>query len=62
MRLEIGVLSPVFYVLIYLGAAVTLLGVALLVMDWWEGPFVMTLGLTLLLLSRAIGPDDGENP
>jgi len=54
-------------VLIYLGAAVTLLGVALLVMDWWEGlpllwkvwegPFVIVFGLVLLFLSRAIEPE-----
>ena len=51
-------------VLIYLGAAVSLLGVVLLVVDWqegmprfwtvWEGPFVTLFGLTLLLLGRRI--------
>jgi hypothetical protein len=57
-------------VLIYLGVAVTLLGVALLVMDWWEGlplfwkvwegPFVIALGLAITSLSRAI--DTGDRP
>lgn len=51
-------------VLIYLGWAVTLLGVALTGIDWaeglplfwkiWEGPFVMAYGLVLLLMSRAL--------
>jgi hypothetical protein len=57
-------------VLLYLGAAVTLLGVALLVTDWWEGlplywkvwegPFVIVFGLALLLLVRVIGPGVGQ--
>jgi hypothetical protein len=51
-------------VLIYLGFAVTLFGAVLLVVDWnaglppmwryWEGPFVIALGLTLLLTSRRV--------
>ena len=51
-------------VLIYLGAAITSFGVVLLVVDWvegmpsfwtlWEGPFVMVVGLAILLLSRKI--------
>ena len=51
-------------VLIYLSIAVTLLGVALLIMDWWEGlprewaiwegPFTIVVGLVMLYLSRAI--------
>jgi len=56
-------------VLIYLGAAITLLGVVLLVVDWtegmpsfwtlWEGPFVMVFGLVLSLLSRGVKPRVG---
>ena len=51
-------------VLIYIGFAVTTFGTALLVIDWtaglppmwtlWEGPFVIALGLTLLLTTRRI--------
>jgi len=53
-------------VLIYLGAALTLLGVALLAVDWteglpwfWkvsEGPFVIAVGLAIFYLSRRIEP------
>ncbi len=49
-------------VLIYLGAAISSLGVVLLVVDWlegmpsfctlWEGPFVTAFGLALLFLNR----------
>ena len=48
----------------YLGAAITLFGAALLVIDWWEGlpflwkvwegPFLMALGLAIFVLSRKI--------
>jgi hypothetical protein len=51
-------------VLAYLGAAVTSLGVILLVVDWaegmpsfwtiWEGPFVAAFGLSMLFLSRHV--------
>ncbi len=51
-------------VLAYLGAAVTLFGAALLVVDWceglplfwkvWEGPIVMAFGMAMLFLNRAI--------
>ncbi len=51
-------------VLIYLGCAVTFLGVVLLSIDWsvgmplfwkiWEGPFLIVFGLVLLRLSREI--------
>ena len=50
--------------LIYLGFAVTSFGAVLIVVDWtaglppmwklWEGPFVIALGLTLLLAGRAV--------
>lgn len=50
-------------VLLYLGAAVTLFGAALLVVDWceglplfwrvWEGPVVMAFGMAMLCLNRA---------
>lgn len=52
-------------VLIYLGIAVILLGLALLGVDWvegmplfWrlgEGPYVIVLGMVMLLLSRRLG-------
>ncbi len=51
-------------VLIYLGAAISLLGVMLLVVDWsagmpswwtaWEGPFVIVFGLAILFLIRGV--------
>jgi len=51
-------------VLIYLGAAITCLGVVLFLVDraeglpplWaiWEGPFVFAFGIVLLLLSRRL--------
>lgn len=51
-------------VLRYLGAAITLFGAALLVIDWseglpflwkvWEGPFLMAFGLAIFVLSRKI--------
>ena len=51
-------------VLNYLGFAVTLFGVMLLIGDWWEGmplfwttwegPFIIAFGLTILFLSRNI--------
>ena len=57
-------LSRYRQVLIYLGCAVTFLGVALLIIDWsvgmplfwklWEGPFVIVFGLVILMLSRDI--------
>ena len=67
-------LDPCRYraLLIYLGAAISLLGIALLVIDWWErmpmfwrlweGPFLILFGLTVLLLSRAarIGSSPGD--
>ena len=50
--------------LVYLGFAVTVFGAVLLVVDWnaglppmwtlWEGPFVIALGLTLLLTIRGV--------
>ncbi len=53
-------------VLIYLGYALTLFGLILLIVDWWEGlpffwkiwegPFVIVFGLAVLFLSRAIEP------
>lgn len=56
-------------VLIYLGTAIALLGVVLLVVDWtegmpslwtlWEGPFVAVFGLVLVLLSRGVKPRIG---
>ena len=52
----------------YLGCAVAVFGVILLVVDWteglplfwkiWEGPFLMAFGATVLYLSRAIGSGD----
>ena len=58
-------------VLIYLGAAVTVFGAALLVVDWveglplawklWEGPFVMVFGLTMLFLSRGLAPSTSSS-
>ncbi len=57
-------------VLIYLGAATFSFGAVLLVVDWseampafwkiWEGPFVMVFGLTMLFLSRGVGPTPYE--
>ncbi len=57
-------------VLIYLGCAIIALGATLLVVDWraglpllwkvWEGPFVITFGVVVLLLSRAVEPRDGD--
>ena len=57
-------------VLIYLGAAISLLGVVLLAVDWtegmpsfwtvWEGPVVMTFGLAMLFLSRRIRLPSGR--
>jgi len=51
-------------VVIYLGTAVALLGIALTIIDWleglplfwriWEGPFVTAFGLAVLMLSRAL--------
>ena len=51
-------------VLVYLGAAVTLLGIALTIIDWaeglpllwkiWEGPFVTVFGLIVFTLSRSL--------
>ncbi len=51
-------------VLRYLGAAITLFGAALLVIDWWEGlpflwkvwegPFLIAFGLAIFFLSRKI--------
>ena len=51
----------------YLGCAITLLGFALLIIDWWEGlpllwkiwegPFVMVLGLSMVFLSHRIEPE-----
>ena len=51
-------------VVVYLSTAVILLGVALLIMDWWEGlprewamwegPFTIVIGLAMLILSRRI--------
>ena len=51
-------------ILIYLGSAITLFGIALIIVDWseglpvywalWEGPFVMVLGLTIGILSKQI--------
>jgi len=55
-------------VVIYLGAAITVLGAAFVVIDWaeglplywkaWEGPFVIALGLSLFFLGRALEPTD----
>ena len=52
-------------VLIYLGAVIALLGIALVFVDWsqgmpqfwtlWEGPFVFVFGTTLWVSSRRIG-------
>ncbi len=56
-------------VLVYLGSALALFGVALLVIDWfeglplvwalWEGPLVIALGLTIRSLSRRLEPAGG---
>ncbi len=56
-------------VLRYLGAAITLFGAALLVIDWWEGlpflwkvwegPFLMAFGLAIFFLSRKIRSTEG---
>jgi len=53
-------------VLIYLGAAITVFGAVLLVVDWsegmppswtiWEGPFVIVFGLSVFFLSRGVEP------
>ena len=60
-------LDPCRYrvLLIYLGATISLFGVVLLVVDWWEGmpmfwilwegPFVLLFGLAVYVLSRAVG-------
>ena len=59
-------------VLVYLGAALTLLGAVLLAVDWlegmprfwklWEGPFVIAFGLAVLYLSRGISAEEnGES-
>ncbi len=55
----------------YLGVAITLFGIALLVIDWWEelpflwkvweGPFVIAFGLAIFLLSRNIRRTDGDS-
>jgi len=57
-------------ILIYLGAALAFFGAALLVIDlsggmpwfWtaWEGPYVMVMGTTILLLSRGRRTRDGR--
>lgn len=59
-------LNPSRYkpVLIYVGLATALFGLALLVIDWtaglplmwtvWEGPFVFVFGMVILLLSRRL--------
>jgi hypothetical protein len=57
-------------VLIYLGGAVTVLGIVLFVVDWqegmplfwtaWEGPFVFLFGASVLLLGRRIGRREVE--
>jgi hypothetical protein len=59
-------------VLIYLGAAIVLLGVTLLAVDWteglpllwtvWEGPFVVVFGIVLLSLSRRLEPAHRDAP
>ncbi len=51
-------------ILIYLGGALTLLGVVLFAVDWaegmpmfwtaWEGPFVVVFGLVISFLSRGL--------
>jgi hypothetical protein len=51
-------------IVIFLGVASTLLGVALTAIDWaeglpffwkvWEGPFVIAFGLTVCLLARSL--------
>jgi hypothetical protein len=51
-------------ILVYLGAAIASFGVALFVVDWWEGlplpwklwegPFVTAVGLAILFLGRCI--------
>jgi hypothetical protein len=53
-------------VVVYLGAAVSVFGVMLLAIDWWEGmpplwtvwegPFVIAFGFSILFLSRGIEP------
>ncbi len=59
-------------ILIYLGAAITVLGVVLLAVDWaegmpafwtvWEGPFVVGFGLVISLLSRGIETREANEP
>ncbi len=51
-------------VLVYLGVAISVFGVALFVVDWsegmprfwtvWEGPFVLVFGLVILFLTRGV--------
>ena len=58
-------------VLRYLGAAITLFGAALLVIDWWEGlpflwkvwegPFLMAFGLAIFFLSRKIKMSESKS-
>ncbi len=58
-------------VLRYLGAAITLFGAALLVIDWseglpflwkvWEGPFLIAIGLAIFFLSRKIKTSEGAS-
>jgi hypothetical protein len=58
-------------VVIYLGAAITILGAAFAVIDWaeglplfwkvWEGPFVIALGLSLFFLGRALEQSDSAS-
>lgn len=56
-------------VLVYLGAAVACLGIALLIVDWaeglplvwtvWEGPFVTVVGIAIWVLSRRLSTEAG---
>lgn len=56
-------------VLTYLGVALPLFGVILLVVDWWEGlplfwkvwegPMVIAIGLAILFLGRTVRPSSG---
>jgi len=58
-------------VLIYLGYAISVFGIALLWVDWWEGmpmfwklwegPFVLVIGIAISILSRRIAPPGNES-
>lgn len=56
-------------IVVYLGGAIGILGMALLAVDWaegmplfwtvWEGPFIIVVGLAISFLSRRLEPQAG---